>query len=268
MQGKQIPRPLGLLARGGGRGVENRAPHVPRLQSSSGSAPLIKSASPRHGARALHGHNYGCWSTRRRRELDKTSYVIDFAELKKAAVEICARFDHGNINEIGPSAKGSEIPRPRSWPGICASSSRKGSTASACGVYKVEVWETDNNRAEYVPWKNGVGRRGRHAGFTPWFWSYRLARSSRAVVVVCVFAGGDRHPRPGCSGCRGRWWCTSRTTEEPIMGARVSCTSPDGNDHALGTTDVFGEAKWPGLAKGPWKCDVTRPPDFAFTRRC
>ena len=35
--------------------------------------------------------------------------------------------------------------------------------------------------------KNGVGRQ--HAGFTPWFWSYRLAAKIEAVVVVCVIAG-------------------------------------------------------------------------------
>jgi hypothetical protein len=46
------------------------------------------------------------------------------------------------------------------------------------------------------------------------------------------------------------------------MGARVTCASPDGKTSHAGTTDVFGEAKWPGLTRGPWKCDVTPPERF------
>ena len=108
--------------------------------------------------------------------------------------------------------------------------------------------------------KNGVGRQ--HAGFTPWFWSYRLAAKFEAVVVVCVFAGVIailallfRMPGPLVVHVQD-------DKKEPITGARVSCTSPDGMTTHSGTTDVFGEAKWPGLAKGPWKCDVTPPDRF------
>ena len=36
------------------------------------------------------------------RELDSTSYVLDFALLKRAAVELAARFDHQNLNEVEP----------------------------------------------------------------------------------------------------------------------------------------------------------------------
>jgi len=108
--------------------------------------------------------------------------------------------------------------------------------------------------------KNGVGRQ--HAGFTPWFWSYRLAAKFEAVVVVCVFAGVIailallfRMPGPLVVHVQD-------DKKEPIMGSRVSCTSPDGMTTHAGTTDVFGEAKWPGLAKGPWTCDVTPPDRF------
>lgn len=45
----------------------------------------------------------------------------------------------------------------------------------------------------------------------------------------------------------------------PVVGAQVSCTSPTGDRRFSGSTDVFGEAKWPGLAKGPWTCQVTPP---------
>src|SRR5207249_3857029 len=110
------------------------------------------------------------------------------------------------------------------------------------------------------PVKNGVGRQ--HAGFTPWFWSYRLAAKIEAVVVVCVIAGVVailallfRMPGPLVVHLQDE-------KKDPIMGARVRCTSPDGQTSHAGSTDVFGEAKWPGLAHGPWTCEVTPPDRF------
>lgn len=45
----------------------------------------------------------------------------------------------------------------------------------------------------------------------------------------------------------------------PVVDARVRCEGPDGKEFT-GLTDVFGEAKWPGLAKGAWRCEVTPSP--------
>ena len=106
--------------------------------------------------------------------------------------------------------------------------------------------------------KNGVDRN--RATFTPWFWSYRWAARIEAVIVACVFAGvvfimGFLFQMPGPLVVH-----VDDDVREPIKGAHVRCTSPDGQTSYAGLTDVFGEAKWPGLAKGPWKCDVT-PPD-------
>jgi hypothetical protein len=108
--------------------------------------------------------------------------------------------------------------------------------------------------------KNGVGRQ--HAGFTPWFWSYRLAAKFEAAVVVAVFAGviailALLFQMPGPLVVH-----VQDDKKEAIMGARVTCTAPDGKSSHAGSTDVFGEAKWPGLAKGPWRCDVTPPDRF------
>jgi len=47
----------------------------------------------------------------------------------------------------------------------------------------------------------------------------------------------------------------------PVIDARVRCTGPDQKEF-IGLTDVFGEAKWPGLAKGAWKCEVWPPAQF------
>jgi hypothetical protein len=50
-------------------------------------------------------------------------------------------------------------------------------------------------------------------------------------------------------------------THEGIMNAKVVCSGPDGKQFN-GLTDVFGEAKWPGLAKGSWKCEAVLPAKF------
>jgi hypothetical protein len=47
----------------------------------------------------------------------------------------------------------------------------------------------------------------------------------------------------------------------PVIDARVKCTGPAGKEFT-GLTDVFGEAKWPGLAKGIWRCEAQPPLRF------
>ena len=108
--------------------------------------------------------------------------------------------------------------------------------------------------------KNGVDRR--RGSFTPWFWSYRWAARLEAAVVICVFAGvlvimGYLFLMPGPLVVH-----VQDDRREAIKNARVRCTSPDGAQSFSGMTDVFGEAKWPGLAKGAWKCEVTPPESF------
>ena len=108
--------------------------------------------------------------------------------------------------------------------------------------------------------KNGVEQK--RGSFTPWFWSYRLAAKFEAAVVVCVFAGVIaimaflfRMPGPLVVHVQD-------DRREPVKNARVRCTSPDGKTSYAGLTDVFGEAKWPGLQKGPWSCEVWAPDMF------
>lgn len=98
--------------------------------------------------------------------------------------------------------------------------------------------------------------------FKPWFWSGRLIAKIEAAVVIIVFAGVlsimvilVQMPGPLVVH-------VSDDAREPIKGARVRCTSPDGATTYAGQTDVFGEAKWPGLAKGAWRCEVTPPDRF------
>lgn len=45
----------------------------------------------------------------------------------------------------------------------------------------------------------------------------------------------------------------------PVVEARVRCWSDETGKSYSGLTDVFGEAKWPGLTRGPWRCEMTPP---------
>jgi len=114
---------------------------------------------------ALHGHNYRVVVHAEARELDPISYVVDFAALKSAAVQVAGRFDHQNINEVEPFTQGGRNPTaeelypgdPESAQALCNLSGGSSALVSLGrrfplgDVCKVEVFETDNTRAEYCP---------------------------------------------------------------------------------------------------------------------
>jgi 6-pyruvoyltetrahydropterin/6-carboxytetrahydropterin synthase len=100
---------------------------------------------------ALHGHNYRIIVHAEAQELDRTSYVIDFAELKKAAMDICARFDHLNLNDVEPFREGERNPTAEELARYLCEQLQKRLDDGRVRISKVEVWETDNNRAEYTP---------------------------------------------------------------------------------------------------------------------
>src|SRR5581483_5788951 len=91
---------------------------------------------------ALHGHNYRVLVHAEARELDKTSYVLDFAALKKAAVEVSGRFDHANINEVAPFTEGGLNPTAEElarW--LCEELGRRFDDGRV-RICRVEVFET------------------------------------------------------------------------------------------------------------------------------
>ena len=100
---------------------------------------------------ALHGHNYRIIVHAEAQELDRTSYVIDFAELKKTANDICARFDHLNLNDVEPFREGERNPTAEELARYLCEQLRQRLDDGRVRISKVEVWETDNNRAEYTP---------------------------------------------------------------------------------------------------------------------
>ena len=99
----------------------------------------------------LHGHNYRVLVHAEARDLDPTSYVLDFARLKKAAVAATSRFDHGNLNEIAPFQEGAWNPTAEQLARHLAVELGRELDDRRVRICKVEVFETDNNRAEYCP---------------------------------------------------------------------------------------------------------------------
>jgi 6-pyruvoyltetrahydropterin/6-carboxytetrahydropterin synthase len=100
---------------------------------------------------ALHGHNYRVIVHAEARELDATSYVVDFAALKQAAVQVTSRFDHRNINEVEPFTEGDRNPTAEELARFLAEELGHRFDDRRVRICKVEVFETDNNRAEYCP---------------------------------------------------------------------------------------------------------------------
>jgi 6-pyruvoyltetrahydropterin/6-carboxytetrahydropterin synthase len=77
--------------------------------------------------------------------------VLDFAALKEAATSVAARFDHRNINEIEPFTDGGRNPTAEELARFLAEELGAKLNDSRVRICKVEVFETDNNRAEYCP---------------------------------------------------------------------------------------------------------------------
>jgi 6-pyruvoyltetrahydropterin/6-carboxytetrahydropterin synthase len=100
---------------------------------------------------ALHGHNYRVVVHAEAAELDATSYVLDFAALKSAALQATGRFDHQNLNEVEPFTDGGRNPTAEELARFLAEELGRKLDDRRVRICKVEVFETDNNRAEYCP---------------------------------------------------------------------------------------------------------------------
>jgi 6-pyruvoyltetrahydropterin/6-carboxytetrahydropterin synthase len=57
-----------------------------------------------HGGKCerLHGHNWRVRVHLRSNRLNRLGMVMDFADLYRIGAELCARFDHRNMNEVAP----------------------------------------------------------------------------------------------------------------------------------------------------------------------
>jgi 6-pyruvoyltetrahydropterin/6-carboxytetrahydropterin synthase len=97
----------------------------------------------------LHGHDYRVLVHAEASQLDRTSYVLDFGRLKRAAREVLEPFDHRHINEIPPFTE--QNPTAEALARYLCTELGRRLDDERVRICKVEVFETDNNRAEYEP---------------------------------------------------------------------------------------------------------------------
>ena len=105
-----------------------------------------------HGGKCerLHGHNWRIRVHARGGALNRLGMVIDFADLQKIVAELCARFDHQNINEVAPFTEVNTTAENLSR-FFYVEANRVLSTLEGgrVSVSKVEVWENEGSLAVY-----------------------------------------------------------------------------------------------------------------------
>ena len=105
-----------------------------------------------HGGKCerLHGHNWRIRVHARAGALNRLGMVVDFADLQKIVAELCARFDHQNINEVAPFTEVNTTAENLSR-FFYVEANRLLSTLEGgrVSVSKVEVWENEGLLAVY-----------------------------------------------------------------------------------------------------------------------
>jgi 6-pyruvoyltetrahydropterin/6-carboxytetrahydropterin synthase len=98
----------------------------------------------------LHGHNWRVRIHARASELNRLSMVVDFADLQRIVGEICARFDHRNVNEVAPFDELNTTAENLSR-FFFEEAARKLAELEGgrVRVSKVEVWENEGSLAVY-----------------------------------------------------------------------------------------------------------------------
>ena len=102
----------------------------------------------------LHGHNYKVYAHVQGESLDNGGMLLDFGQLKKALKEVCSRLDHTNLNDIpffeqNPSAERIALYIYNNI--IELIPSLKKTDNDSAYLWAVDVFETDTNRARYIP---------------------------------------------------------------------------------------------------------------------
>lgn len=126
-----------------------------RVETSFAAAHFLRDY---HGkCENLHGHNYKVFVHVEGERLDEGGMLLDFSVLKKALREVCGAIDHTNLNDFeyfdqNPSAERiatyiyeklvEKIPELKK--------SEK-SDDKKTHIYAVDVFETDTNRARFLP---------------------------------------------------------------------------------------------------------------------
>ena len=91
----------------------------------------------------LHGHNYKVEISLKGEKLDKTGMLADFTEIKKELKEIIKYLDHKNLNNL-PEFKHNNPTSENIAKFIFNKIKNKYNN-----IFKVRIWETDTQYAEY-----------------------------------------------------------------------------------------------------------------------
>lgn len=104
----------------------------------------------------LHGHNYKVYVHVEGNELDEGGMLLDFTLLKTALKEVLSKIDHTNLNDIAdfdqnPSAERIAVYIYKNMLKVLSEKGLDLSKNSNRKISKVDVFETDRNRARYIP---------------------------------------------------------------------------------------------------------------------
>ena len=102
----------------------------------------------------LHGHNYKVCAHVQGKRLDEGGMLLDFTELKAALKKVIEKLDHTNLNDIAffeqnPSAERIAV---YIYKGIIdLLPSLKKTDEESAHLWAIDVFETENNRARFIP---------------------------------------------------------------------------------------------------------------------
>lgn len=102
----------------------------------------------------LHGHNYKVYVHVQGKNLDEGGMLLDFSTLKKALKTVTGKIDHTNLNDFeyfnqNPSAERIAMFIYENL--IELIPALKKTDEENAHVCAVDVFETDSNRARYIP---------------------------------------------------------------------------------------------------------------------
>jgi 6-pyruvoyltetrahydropterin/6-carboxytetrahydropterin synthase len=98
---------------------------------------------------ALHGHRFQVLVTLQAGKLDKLGMAYDFTVLKKQLGEITGSFDHSCLNDL-PAFKKTN-PSSENIATTVYKELKKKLNKSPVNITRVEIRETPQNRAVYIP---------------------------------------------------------------------------------------------------------------------
>jgi 6-pyruvoyltetrahydropterin/6-carboxytetrahydropterin synthase len=101
---------------------------------------------------SVHGHRFLVIVTLQTSKLDEIGMAYDFTVLKRQLGEIIGRFDHACLNDVSPFDKMN--PSSENIASTVFKELRPKLAEAPVTIIRVEVWETPQNRAAYIPDNN------------------------------------------------------------------------------------------------------------------